>query len=266
VSYTPTAGYNGSDTFTYTGFDAGGTSGAATVTITIPPPPPPACGGVSVQTSPGGSTVTIPFSCTASAAAGPITYAIVSSPKHGTLGAVNQSTHAVNYTPKKNYVGQDTFTYKGTAAGEDSSPATVTVTVPAPPKLGPTMTWSFGLFKRYTTVLSMGVNAILPGAKVVVVCSGKGCKHKSHTVSTPTSKRTCKKGKKCTRTKLKSASVDLTRYFTGWHLGIGSHVTVSIVKSGYIGKVYIFGIRGPKDPSVKITCVAPGSNAPGKGC
>ncbi|MDZ3832818.1 MAG: putative Ig domain-containing protein [Sphingopyxis sp.] len=38
ISYTPTAGYAGPDSFTYTATNAGGTSSAATVTITVTPP------------------------------------------------------------------------------------------------------------------------------------------------------------------------------------------------------------------------------------
>jgi hypothetical protein len=44
VVYTPTAGYSGSDSFTYRVLDATGPSAAVTVSITIaaaPPPPPP---------------------------------------------------------------------------------------------------------------------------------------------------------------------------------------------------------------------------------
>lgn len=40
-SYTPTAGYNGPDSFTYQAADAGLTSAVTTVSITVLPPPPP---------------------------------------------------------------------------------------------------------------------------------------------------------------------------------------------------------------------------------
>jgi hypothetical protein len=271
VSYTPNAGFFGTDTFTYTGSDTGGTSSPATVTITIPPPPPPACAAVSAQTAPGGSTITIPLSCSGSPAAGMITYAIVTGPAHGSLGAVNQATHSVAYTPKRNFFGQDTFTYKGTASGEDSAPATVTVNVPPPPKLGPTATWAFGLFRRFSTVASMIVSAVLPGSKVIVSCAGHGCRRRSHTFNAPTKQRICSKARKghkarCRTVRLKSDTIKLTSYFKGWHLGIGARVTLSIVKTGFTGKVYIFGIRGSRDPSVKITCLLPGSSKPGEGC
>jgi ELWxxDGT repeat protein len=53
VTYTPTPGYSGTDTFTYTVADnQGSTSGAATVTVAVTgAPPPPADGGSSVTGS-----------------------------------------------------------------------------------------------------------------------------------------------------------------------------------------------------------------------
>ena len=40
ITYTPTAGYSGPDSFTYTATNAGGTSAPATVTITVNPQAP----------------------------------------------------------------------------------------------------------------------------------------------------------------------------------------------------------------------------------
>jgi hypothetical protein len=53
VTYTPTSGYSGTDTFTYTVADKqGSTSGAATVTVSVTgAPPPPVDGGGSVTGS-----------------------------------------------------------------------------------------------------------------------------------------------------------------------------------------------------------------------
>ena len=58
-----------------------------------------------------------------------LTFAIVASPSHGALSGLNTSTGSVIYTPTANYVGGDSFTFKVTSGGEDSSNATVTLTV-----------------------------------------------------------------------------------------------------------------------------------------
>ncbi len=75
ITYTPTAGYAGSDTFTYTASNAGGTSAPATVSITISA----ATILVAPPSLPAGTT-TIPYSqtVTASGGASPYTFAVTS--------------------------------------------------------------------------------------------------------------------------------------------------------------------------------------------
>ena len=73
ITYTPTAGYSGSDTFAYTATNANGTSNPAIVTITVSPP--------SIVLSPGSlsnGTVGTAYNATLSASGGtaPYTYAI----------------------------------------------------------------------------------------------------------------------------------------------------------------------------------------------
>lgn len=71
----------------------------------------------------------------------PLTYSLATDPTHGTITNFNASTGAFTYTPDPGYVGTDTFSYKATAYGPDSTaspgvstPATVTVNVaPTPP-------------------------------------------------------------------------------------------------------------------------------------
>jgi photosystem II stability/assembly factor-like uncharacterized protein len=56
----------------------------------------------------------------------PLTFAIVSPPANGTLTGTAPN---VTYTPKKDFVGADSFTFKVNDGAADSSPATVTITV-----------------------------------------------------------------------------------------------------------------------------------------
>ena len=226
----------------------------------------PHCTNVSAKTAPGGSAITVALSCTGNAP-GALTFALASSPAHGALSGFNSSTGVVKYTPKAGFAGTDKFMFNGADSGGASANATASITVPKPPpvRLNPSMTWTFGLAKGYTTVRSMDATGIADGAKVAIACKGKGCKAKSRTVVPKTPRPHCAKGKKCPKPK-PATSVALASVFKGWHFGAKARLTVSIVKSGDIGKVYIFSFRPPKAPSVRVTCVAPGSKTPGKNC
>ncbi|WP_421546572.1 putative Ig domain-containing protein [Pseudomonas sp. QD4] len=95
ITYTPTAGYSGTDSFTYTATNAGGTSTAATVTITVSPPTLT----ITPTTLPNGTQGTA-YSQTVSASGGtaPYTYAISA----GSLPAglsLNTGTGVLSGTP-----------------------------------------------------------------------------------------------------------------------------------------------------------------------
>lgn len=139
ISYTPNAGYFGTDTFTYTATNAGGTSAPATVTITVIPQAPVA-GSVSTIVAYGSSGNVITLNLGGGAAA---SVAIASAPANGTATASGTS---ISYTPNAGYSGSDTFTYTATNAGGTSAAATVTITVsPQLPVAGAvTATVAFG--------------------------------------------------------------------------------------------------------------------------
>jgi hypothetical protein len=72
--------------------------------------------------------------------------------------------------------------------------------------------------------------------------------------------------RKCTKHRPGTHSVTLTSLFAGHHLGIGTALTVEISQANAVGKVFEFKVRRSRQPSVHITCLAPGSNKPGQGC
>ena len=122
ITYTPNAGYSGSDSFTYTASNAGGTSAPATVTITVNPQVPVA-GAVSATVAYGSSANAITLNIGGGA---PSSVAVVAGASHGTATASGTS---ITYTPTAGYSGSDSFTYTATNAGGTSAPATVTITV-----------------------------------------------------------------------------------------------------------------------------------------
>jgi hypothetical protein len=227
---------------------------------------PPRCSNVSARTAPGGSAITVALNCTANAP-GALSYSLASQPSHGTLSGLNSGTGVVTYTPKRGFAGTDRFGFNAANSGGTSAAATATITVPKPPptRLNPSMTWTFGLARSYTTVRAMEATGIADGAKVSISCKGKGCRKKSRTVVPGTVKPHCSKGKKCPKPK-PATSVNLAPVFKGWHFGAKAVLTVSVIKNGAIGKVYVFTFRPPHPPGTRVTCVAPGSKTLGKDC
>jgi hypothetical protein len=120
ATYTPTSNYVGSDSFTFTA-NNGSVSNAANVSIAVLPAPP-----VVSNLSPTViyNTAT-PITLTATGAT-PITYAIVTQPKNGTL---TLSGAVAIYTPTTSFAGNDSFTYTASNAGGTSNIATVSITV-----------------------------------------------------------------------------------------------------------------------------------------
>ncbi len=132
----------------------------------------------------------------------------------------------------------------------------------------PSATWNFNATSRYTSVLSLMLSSVPGKADVSSLCSGRGCPFRSHT-SVPRPVTKCKgKGKhrKCTKHPPGTHSVNLTGLFAKHRLGLGTTLTVEIIQTNVVGKVYEFKVRKSRQPSVKITCLAPGSKTPGQGC
>lgn len=128
LSYTPNAGFSGTDTFTYTITD--GTSfDSATVTVTVTPvvvvnSPPTAVDDNATTAEDTAVTIAVTANDT-DPEDDDLTVTTVSTPGNGTV-AINGNT--ITYTPNANWHGTDTFTYTITD-GDNDDTATVTVTV-----------------------------------------------------------------------------------------------------------------------------------------
>jgi len=125
VTYTPNAGFAGTDSFTYTVTDRFGQTAAATVTVTINPPGLNAVNDAA--TTPASMPVAI--NVLANDTGTGLTVTQVSTPAHGSA-AISGTT--VSYTPVANFAGTDTFTYTLTDNFGQTATATVTVTVNPP--------------------------------------------------------------------------------------------------------------------------------------
>jgi hypothetical protein len=126
TTYTPTADYSGSDSFSFKASDGLLESSAATVSITISPvnDAPVANGQTSVSTSEDvAKTITLSASDVDGDA---LSYFIASAPLHGTLTGVAPN---LTYTPAANYNGPDSFTFRANDGSADSNVAVVSMTV-----------------------------------------------------------------------------------------------------------------------------------------
>jgi Bacterial Ig domain len=127
LTYTPAAGYSGSDSFTFKANDGTSDSNVATVSITVRAPNQPPVANdatVIVQT---GTTARITLSAS-DPNGDPLTYTVLTLPVHGHLSSTPPN---LSYTPNAGYVGSDSFTFKANDGTSDSNTAQVNITVTA---------------------------------------------------------------------------------------------------------------------------------------
>lgn len=137
-TYTPEAGFEGTDEIGITATDdRGTTSEVATITVhvgvTSYPPIVPSCSSFAANVE-AGSSRRVQLRCQAGPFQEGVSAEVVDQPKHGTLGAL-ATDGWITYTPAAGFTGVDTFTYRGTYEGETSPLATIELHVnpPAPP-------------------------------------------------------------------------------------------------------------------------------------
>jgi hypothetical protein len=128
VTYTPSTGYLGGDSFRYTVSDGRGGTAMATVNVTVNPPPnrPPDAMDDSA-TTPKNTQVTIDVLANDSDPDGDsLTVASVTQPFNGTA---TRTSSNVTYKPNNGFVGTDSFTYTVSDGRGGTATATVTVFV-----------------------------------------------------------------------------------------------------------------------------------------
>ena len=128
-TYTPTANFNGTDSFTYQANDGTLNSNVATITITVSavndaPVAMADSATVNEDAVLNGSTVLANDSDTD---VDNLTATLVTVPSHGTL--VFNSDGSYTYTPTANFNGTDSFTYQANDGTNNSTVATVAITI-----------------------------------------------------------------------------------------------------------------------------------------
>ena len=163
VTYKPSKDYVGQDSFTFKATDDKGTdSNIATVTMDVKSAnqaPVAEDQSVSVDKD---NPLEVTLAAT-DAEGDPIVFALESEPTNGVLSNFDANQGTVTYKPSKDYVGQDSFTFKATDdKGTDSNIATVTMDVKSANQAPVAETGSNQEVEQGTTVTLDGSNSTDP--------------------------------------------------------------------------------------------------------
>ena len=127
LTYTPSKGYSGPDSFTFTVSDGSLVSTAATVSITVTPVNKAPTALAQSVTTPKNKSIPIVLGGS-DPEKSPLTYAVVAEPKNGTLSGTLPN---LTYKPSSGYSGPDSLTFTVSDGSLVSSAATVSITVTA---------------------------------------------------------------------------------------------------------------------------------------
>ncbi len=159
LTYTPDAGFEGTDRFSYTISDGQGGSASAQVTITVAPPPnrDPVARDDFASTQ-AGQAVTIDLLANDDDPDGDvIVLGGFGQPRHGSVQAQGDGT--VVYTPDAQFSGTDRFRYWIEDGRGGSASAAVTITVAQPPNRAPVAVDDVGVVLVGATIADVDVLA-----------------------------------------------------------------------------------------------------------
>lgn len=117
-------------------------------------------------------------------------------------------------------------------------------------RINAVMTWTFALRHGRWVVRQLQVMRAPRGSSIEVICRGKGCPHRATLHVRPHHGS--------------AGTVNLVKLFAHRKIARGASLTVEIVGTGYIGKVYVFHFTGGVQP--RIGCLSPGGSTPNVGC
>lgn len=153
IIYTPTPGFNGTNTFTYGVTDDKSPPQIATVTVVVRPLNSPPIAKPQTVTMRRNATANITYLAD-DLEKDPLTFRITQAPQHGELFSYPT---VGSYTPTKGYSGTDSFSYRANDGELEGPEATVTIIIEAknnPPTLGP-----MNLTTRINQAVSLTLNA-----------------------------------------------------------------------------------------------------------
>jgi hypothetical protein len=185
-----------------------------------------------------------------------ITRAILQPPGAGTLGAINQASGSVIYSPFNGFTGSDSFSFRATASGLTSAPAALDITVAkrkAKGIRGVSLSYAYLSFSDHTELTKLVVRKVPRGSKVRAVCRFRGHRCAGKAARPFTKKRA-------------RGNISLAKRFVGVDLKVGSRITVTVTKKGLVGAANVVTIRARKAPKIISRCLKPGSKKLRKHC
>jgi Big-like domain-containing protein/Kelch motif protein/galactose oxidase-like protein len=277
VTYTPTKGFTGADSFAYEATNVAGASNVAVVTVTVPPIVfvPTIVRTVSAtavgqtgavlrgSVTPGTGTTSAQFEYGTHRTLSRATATKLQSVPSG-VGTVPISARLSGLTPRTTYYYRIRALNSTTGATVSGPVLKFTTTRPFG-RVVATMLWTFDPHGRYVTVSELVVNDAPVGGRIVIGCHGRGCP-RARTLSINAPKVRCKvrHGKRSCAKPVSQVTEHLTTLFAHVRLADGAKLVVRIIKTSDVGKVFAFTIRrGGVAPT--ISCLAPGSTKP-EGC
>jgi hypothetical protein len=130
-TYTPAAGFVGSDGFTYTVQDSAGQTATGQVTITVSRPNRPPVAASDTGRVTAGSSVVLPVLANDNDPDGdPLSLLAIDAPGHGTIRV--EPDQKLRYTPQQGFAGIDSFAYTVGDGRGGAATASVMVTVTLP--------------------------------------------------------------------------------------------------------------------------------------
>ncbi|NLE37509.1 MAG: tandem-95 repeat protein, partial [Pirellulaceae bacterium] len=184
-TYTPSANFAGTDTFTYRASDGTSNSSPATVTITVlnVADPPVAVNDSLAVVNTGATHVLNVLANDYDPDPGDA-ITLVSVTQGSSGGAVAVSGGSVNYTPTTGFVGQETFTYTIRDNDGQQATATVTVTVTADTSAGNASIAGFAYLDANGDGAKNTVEVGIPGVLVTLTGTTTGGSSVTRTVLT----------------------------------------------------------------------------------
>ena len=177
ATYTPAAGFSGTDSFNYTVIDGKGGSTVGTVTVSVAPPPnvAPVAGADSASTvSPNPVTINLLANDT-DANGDTLSVTANTAPANGT---VTRTGGSATYTPAAGFSGTNSFTYTLSDGNGGTATGTATVSVsaaPAPPPVATAgsaiLSWSIPTTRADGSPIAISEIA---GYEIYVLAEGTG--------------------------------------------------------------------------------------------
>ncbi len=140
----------------------------------------------------------------------------------------------------------------------------------AAPQVPTSIRFNYSFFRNGTMFTTLTAKKVPKGATLAVICKGGGCPFGRRTLHPPKKIKVCKAHHKHCKIKPAPpfANLDVLPLLNKKHLAPKTKLTLTVTKPNTIGvtQTFTMGKIGKRPKVAGPSCLAPGSNKPGKGC